>query len=232
MNQPVHTSFPPFGDSGSMLPDSQSPDVGILICGICGGLIDPRCPPSEKTLLRFCERTGRKPGGKVCPRCIKKYTVGIVRNEKHTPLTLSVLAARSAISGNRYEDYQNAYRAIGDKFNHVESEIRKRLRDIEKLTTIRNEIVRVRGDLDDALRASPNASYFLRRNEANSAIARPEIRKAVFSRDNHSCVKCGRKDMLSVDHIIPVVAGGSDDLGNLQTLCRVCNSAKGGRVAA
>lgn len=40
------------------------------------------------------------------------------------------------------------------------------------------------------------------------------------------CMRCGRTERLSVDHIIPVKRGGSDDLSNLQCLCLFCNCAK------
>jgi 5-methylcytosine-specific restriction endonuclease McrA len=41
-----------------------------------------------------------------------------------------------------------------------------------------------------------------------------------------SCAYCGGVDDLCIDHIIPLARGGSNDLDNLQILCRVCNSSK------
>lgn len=41
------------------------------------------------------------------------------------------------------------------------------------------------------------------------------------------CAACGSKNDLVVDHIRPIVRGGSCDRSNLQALCRPCNSAKG-----
>jgi 5-methylcytosine-specific restriction protein A len=38
-------------------------------------------------------------------------------------------------------------------------------------------------------------------------------------------------DALTVDHIIPKAAGGSDDRANLAVLCRGCNSRKRDRLA-
>lgn len=42
-----------------------------------------------------------------------------------------------------------------------------------------------------------------------------------------SCVACGSKDSLEIDHIVPIHKGGGNELENLQALCKSCNSAKG-----
>jgi hypothetical protein len=61
----------------------------------------------------------------------------------------------------------------------------------------------------------------------------PGLRRAVFERDGYTCQHCGLRSSagskLRVDHIIPVVRGGSSELDNLQTLCASCNSRKGDR---
>lgn len=41
------------------------------------------------------------------------------------------------------------------------------------------------------------------------------------------CVKCGSKERLCKDHIVPLYQGGSDGIDNLEPLCMSCNSAKG-----
>lgn len=41
------------------------------------------------------------------------------------------------------------------------------------------------------------------------------------------CVKCGSKERLCKDHIVPLYQGGSDGIENLEPLCMSCNSAKG-----
>ena len=45
------------------------------------------------------------------------------------------------------------------------------------------------------------------------------------------CVSCGFNascvQQLTRDHVVPIVAGGTNDIGNLQPLCRTCNLAKG-----
>jgi DNA-directed RNA polymerase subunit RPC12/RpoP len=44
---------------------------------------------------------------------------------------------------------------------------------------------------------------------------------------NFECVDCGSKENLTIDHIRPVSKGGSDDIKNLQIMCKSCNSKKG-----
>lgn len=55
-------------------------------------------------------------------------------------------------------------------------------------------------------------------------------RLRVLARDNHTCQMCGATDVaLHVDHIVPRVSGGTNDMDNLQTLCAPCNLAKGSK---
>lgn len=56
---------------------------------------------------------------------------------------------------------------------------------------------------------------------------RSRIAPIVFERDNFRCVLCGATDDLTVDHIVPLALGGTNDLDNLHTLCRSCNCRKG-----
>ena len=51
----------------------------------------------------------------------------------------------------------------------------------------------------------------------------------VMKRDGFTCCMCGangRGVKLEIDHVVPVAKGGSDALGNLQTLCFECNRGK------
>lgn len=56
------------------------------------------------------------------------------------------------------------------------------------------------------------------------------VRRRVYERDGYCCVQChrprSRKVRLSLDHVKPVIAGGTDDESNPQTMCRQCNSEK------
>lgn len=54
-----------------------------------------------------------------------------------------------------------------------------------------------------------------------------DMRDEVFERDSHVCLKCGARDDLAIDHIVPLARGGDNRMENLQTLCKRCNSSKG-----
>jgi|SRR5690242_12989814 len=47
---------------------------------------------------------------------------------------------------------------------------------------------------------------------------------------NYKCQNCGAEKELQVDHIIPYQHGGTNELNNLQILCRTCNIRKGGTI--
>ena len=59
---------------------------------------------------------------------------------------------------------------------------------------------------------------------------REKIRKTIIKRDGKKCKICGSRRQLEIDHINPIAMGGTNDLNNLQVLCRHCNRSKGARI--
>lgn len=61
-----------------------------------------------------------------------------------------------------------------------------------------------------------------------------KIRDKVFieigNKQGFRCALCGAVNNLQVDHIFPLAEGGTNDLDNLQLLCRRCNSIKSDSV--
>jgi hypothetical protein len=52
---------------------------------------------------------------------------------------------------------------------------------------------------------------------------------ALKARYGNKCLCCGKPETeakLHQDHVVPLIKGGSNDIGNIQCLCRMCNSKK------
>jgi len=58
----------------------------------------------------------------------------------------------------------------------------------------------------------------------------PFTKKNVFVRDKFRCAYCGAKDILTIDHVIPVSRGGKTTFDNCVASCKSCNSNKGNRI--
>ncbi|WP_246795638.1 HNH endonuclease [Burkholderia perseverans] len=60
-----------------------------------------------------------------------------------------------------------------------------------------------------------------------------KLRKLILARDNGMCQACKRDGRVRpgnmVDHKVNKAAGGTDDPGNLEAICRACHALKTGR---
>ena len=56
------------------------------------------------------------------------------------------------------------------------------------------------------------------------------LKQELMKRQDNTCVYCGYRRIartLDIDHMIPAVRGGPNDVSNLQVICRPCNQRKG-----
>lgn len=60
-------------------------------------------------------------------------------------------------------------------------------------------------------------------------LMRGQLSKELAARDAKVCRYCGSTENLSIDHIVPLARGGTNDLDNLQFLCMPCNRRKGAK---
>jgi len=81
-----------------------------------------------------------------------------------------------------------------------------------------------------ATRSAKSAHSNMRRKEFNSSRSQL-ILKMIEAGTQYFCAVTGCEECvdLTIDHIVPLSKGGSDDLENLQFMCRPHNSSKGDR---
>jgi HNH endonuclease len=68
---------------------------------------------------------------------------------------------------------------------------------------------------------------------ANSMLRRPipsAVKREVWRRDEGKCTRCGGREQLEYDHIIPVSKGGSNTARNIELLCEQCNRSKSASI--
>jgi hypothetical protein len=58
-----------------------------------------------------------------------------------------------------------------------------------------------------------------------------DVKLVVWARDGGSCIRCGSRQDLHFDHIIPVAKGGGNSEANIQILCQSCNLTKSDKIA-
>lgn len=108
------------------------------------------------------------------------------------------------------------------------------LPDIEKINAERAG----RGEEPLTQKARPDlpaAPAKLRRKDAGTILGPQRertgiseaLRQFVYERDGYRCMQCQATEDLTLDHIHPWVLGGTNEVKNLRTLCRTCNSRKG-----
>jgi hypothetical protein len=54
--------------------------------------------------------------------------------------------------------------------------------------------------------------------------------KSICKKQGNRCAHCNKKCKLTIDHVMPLVAGGTNYAFNLQGLCLPCNIAKGAKI--
>jgi len=89
--------------------------------------------------------------------------------------------------------------------------------------------------LRDKEKKLKRAKSLMEQDEAISSARREKIPEDVkifvWRRDEGKCVRCGSKENLEFDHIIPISKGGSNTARNIQLLCERCNREKGESIS-
>lgn len=196
-------------------------------CTICKVEFPEHCAPREKTIEKFRAEYGKDFSGNPCPNCIRVFKQ---RNRNRLPINTITRTILRAIQADNYPAFAEAQLEAQAYVLNCENDISRAYSELDRKVKRKKAAMQLLDNLREEMSKSPRASYFMRRIEADKYIAKKEVRSVIFGRNNFQCVKCASVDDLTVDHIFPVAAGGTDHLDNLQTLCRSCNSSKGARV--
>jgi len=137
------------------------------------------------------------------------------------------------------KEYCKEYRKT-DRYKKLKKiqDKRYRLNNPEKIkerNKINLEKRRIKNGIKPRLNLSPEKrrQIKLERMRQYSKKRRLKLRVEVFTRDNFSCVICGRKPpqiTLEIDHKYPKSKKGLNDINNYQTLCKDCNVGKGDSI--
>lgn len=69
------------------------------------------------------------------------------------------------------------------------------------------------------------------KEKGNGGFFTPKEWNDLCEKYGHYCLMCGKSDIpLTVDHIIPISLGGTNNIDNIQPLCQICNSQKGIKI--
>jgi hypothetical protein len=75
----------------------------------------------------------------------------------------------------------------------------------------------------------PFVDELIRTRRVQFAANHESLMLLLIARDGCQCKVCGSIESLTLDHVLPLSRGGTDEPDNLQILCRSCNSRKGAR---
>lgn len=78
----------------------------------------------------------------------------------------------------------------------------------------------------DIIRERKMRRKILKMNNGTFVILPKEIKRLY----NSKCIYCGSQKNITLDHIIPLTRGGTHSIGNLQPLCKSCNSSKNNKL--
>lgn len=76
----------------------------------------------------------------------------------------------------------------------------------------------------------PERAKPLEMTKRSSRYISSRVRREVWRRDEGRCVRCGSRENLEYDHIIPISKGGSNTARNIELLCEECNRAKSNNI--
>lgn len=138
---------------------------------------------------------------------------------------LEYLREAYGVSGNYIQSPGGPFGNVEDYEKVLDTIMGSKFADEQTLATARRELDRIEGLQKQRTQAKAKKEAANRRR-SQFAAQRDHLMLQLIERDGYECQTCKTVDDLTIDHIIPLSKGGSDELENLQLLCRRCNSLK------
>jgi hypothetical protein len=186
-----------------------------------------------KNVLRHLPELEKSEATKVCVICYnklgKRRSRGNKRNRNETTLKTAFRNIKELSDNKDFSGYIKYCAKLEFDIQKMDDDIEEHIRKVRNITKIQ---LKYKQELESAVNLAenhPELMYWWNRYKASRHISKVNIRAEVFSRDGFTCNICGTSENLTVDHIVPVLKGGGNELDNLQTLCGSCNSSKGAK---
>lgn len=178
----------------------------------------------EPRVRRVLKIANKQQAPVVCGKCLTPF-----RHERRwwVENTNSTLFVQNVIQNQDFKSIGEALQQLNQEIDLANDQVSTAIAKARIANGRKEKYEGLRRQMLELVKVYPSVAYQVRRSEANYYISKPEIRLVIFNRDGFICKECGGVDRLSIDHIIPVISGGTDSHCNLQTLCVPCNSKKG-----
>jgi len=221
------------------IPDKEVGKIGDILdldnhrfvfCKNCGGIIERK--KGEKKRIVFCGDKCRTVAKKTVKDRYRKTEKGRqaylrwCKNPKKKEIDKrSMQKPLSKIKAS--------IRSVRNLKNNPSLLAKKKIRDFEFSKTIKGKEINHRAQ--KKYRQTPKGKgsikqykYLLRNNLSGRidwAAWNNKLEQLKFT-----CQHCGGREEITIDHVIPLSKGGSNEIKNLQPLCRSCNCRKGARI--
>jgi hypothetical protein len=172
-------------------------------------------------------------GSKICGHCKREKPKTEFTRSNNLKCGFSVDCKECQ---NRFRETKNQHRRINQKNKEYNKQYKKtdagKITEAKYRNTDKWKITQEKYNNSDK-RKMVSIRYAHRRRllvEENGGDFTLENWNTLCERFGNKCLCCGERRTLTIDHVIPVTLGGRNDIGNLQPLCRICNTKKGQKI--